>query len=78
MSVLTVLGSRIEVNPPNTSKPETRIMGMEQCTSTNSPKMTFPKIAAILPTPVCIPIDVDLKKKQSYSVIYSCSPGTCC
>lgn len=52
MSVLTVLGSRIEVNPPNTSKPETRIMGMEQCTSNNSPKMTFPKIAAILPTPV--------------------------
>lgn len=67
MSVLTVLGSRIEVNPPNTSKPETRIIGMEQCTSTNSPKMTFPKIAAILPTPVCIPMAVDLKKKQSYT-----------
>lgn len=76
MSVLTVLGSRIEVNPPNTSKPETRIIGMEQCMSTNSPKMTFPKIAAILPTPVCIPMAVDLKNKQSYSAIHG-SPGAC-
>ena len=70
MSVLTVLGRRIEQSPPNTRRADTRIMGMEQWTSTSSPKIRFPKIAANLPTPVCIPMEVDLKEVKLVYIFY--------
>ena len=61
ISFLVVFGSLIEQSPPNTSNADTKIMGIEQWMSTNSPNIRLPQMAAIRAIPVWMPNAVDLK-----------------
>lgn len=68
-----VLGSCTDISPPNDMRAATRIIGTAQCTSTNTPKMMLPKMAAILAMPVCIPKAVDLKHFKYQAVLIVCT-----
>ena len=52
------------MSPPNDSSTATIVMGTAQFTSTNSPKETFPRMAAILPIAWKMPDAVDLKNQN--------------